>query len=64
VKCDLPQFRVDKVDDAVWNWMSLSLRTPFNATGLLAYQTEKSESHHLLERLKLMEDLLEKTILN
>jgi site-specific DNA recombinase len=61
VWCDLPQFRVDQVDEAVWGWIERFLSNPeLLQQGLLDYQTDKEkESHNYLERLSVIDDLLE-----
>ncbi|MFU8774048.1 MAG: recombinase family protein, partial [Anaerolineales bacterium] len=61
VYCDLPQFRVDQVDETVWRWIEKVLSEPeLLQQGLLDYQTDKEiESHHYLERLNVVDDLLE-----
>ena len=60
VKCDLPQFRIEQVDDAVWNWISEFLTNPqLLEQGLADFQQEQVEENaQTLERLNIIEDLL------
>jgi len=58
VTCDLPQFRVEEVDGAVWGWIESLLLNPRNlALGLREQQEERREAARpLWERLAIMDD--------
>ncbi len=58
--CDIPNFRADYVDTAVWNWVKSFLSDPTALQGgLNAYQAERErENVPIRERLKVVEDLL------
>ncbi len=60
IKCDLPQFRVEQVDSAVWNWIREFLINPnLLQQGLTEYQEHQAaENAQTLERLTIIEDLL------
>ena len=61
-ECDLPSFRVDQVDAAVWEWVRTLLSDPDEMTkGLKAYQEQwERENAPMHERLKVIDDILEK----
>jgi site-specific DNA recombinase len=61
IKCNLPQFRLDQVDAAVWNWVTELLISPHLLEQGLASQKEKQEVDfaQTLERLTIIDDLLE-----
>ena len=58
--CNLPHFRVDHVDAAVWEWARLFLTNPVTlAEGLRAQQAERERANApLQERLAVVDDLL------
>ena len=58
--CDLPIFRVDQVDPAVWDWVKSLLSVPDRfVEGLVAYQMRiDQENAPLRERLAVVDDLL------
>ena len=60
VQCDLPQFRADQVDAAVWGWLCELLADPQSLQqGIEAYGNEhRSLIEGLTERLKVVDDLL------
>ena len=59
-KCDLPYFRVDQVDSAVWEWVKSFLTNPVALVrGLKTQQAEREKScHPSRERLAIVEELL------
>jgi site-specific DNA recombinase len=59
--CDLPIFRVDQVDPAVWEWVKSLLSVPERFTeGLKAYLVKLDrENAPLRERLGVVDDLLD-----
>ena len=58
VTCNLPQFRVEEVDRAVWEWIENLLLNPRNlALGLREQQAERQRAARpLWERLAIMDD--------
>jgi site-specific DNA recombinase len=60
IKCDLPQFRIEQVDAAVWSWITEFLTSPLLLEQGLANIQEKQEVDcaQILERLTIIEDLL------
>jgi hypothetical protein len=61
VKCQLPQFRLDQVDAAVWGWICEFLTNPrVLEQGIQEFQTvQESNNEQVFERLSLIEELLE-----
>ncbi len=59
-ECDIPNFKANHVDAAVWSWVKSFLSDPVALQdGLNAYQAEREqENAPLQERLKVVEDLL------
>ncbi len=60
IKCDLPQFRIEQVDAAVWNWIIEFLTNPYLLEQGLASHQEKQEVDYAqtMERITIIEDLL------
>lgn len=58
VTCDLPQFRVEEMDGAVWEWIESLLLNPRNlALGLREQQAERQRAARpLWERLDIIDD--------
>lgn len=61
-KCDMPNFRVEQVDTAVWNWVKAFLSDPDKiATGFARYEAEqRSVNTPLVQRLDIIQGLLDK----
>lgn len=60
IKCNLPQFRVEQVDAAVWNWVTEFLTNPqLLEQGMEDYQAEQEIiNEHLFERITIIDELL------
>ena len=60
VKCSLPQFRLDGVDGAVWQWVTDFLTNPeLLEHGMADYQAEQEvKNEHVFERLSIIDELL------
>ena len=60
VKCDLPSFRVDQVDGAVWEWVKGWLSNPEALKqGLEAQQTQQEQANKPLhDRLAVIDELI------
>jgi len=61
--CDTPHFRVQDVDDAIWNWVKGLLESPENlAEGLQGMQEESMRANQsLYDRLIMIEDQITET---
>jgi len=60
VKCNLSQFRLERVDAAVWQWVTEFLTNPeLLKEGMAVYQAEQEvRNEGVIERLAIIDDLL------
>jgi hypothetical protein len=60
IKCGLPQFRVEQVDEAVWQWITDFLTNPeLLEQGMADYQAEQEiKNERFFERAKIIDELL------
>lgn len=60
IKCKLPQFRVDQVDSAIWNWVTDFLTNPqLLEKGMTDYQSEQAaRNDQIIERVAIIDELL------
>jgi site-specific DNA recombinase len=60
--CDMPYFRIDLVDNIVWEWAKMIIQSPENLRGGLdrVQQELQQENHALLDRLAMIEEQMNK----
>ena len=60
IKCGLPQFRLEQVDAAVWQWVTEFLTNPeLLEEGMADYQAENEvKNERLIERIGIIDELL------
>jgi site-specific DNA recombinase len=60
LKCSMPQFRLEPVDDAVWHWITDFLTNPQELEqGMADYQAEQEvKNERVIERVAIIDELL------
>ncbi len=60
IKCNLPQFKLERVDAAVWQWVTEFLTNPeLLEEGMAVYQAEQEiRNEGVIERLTIIDELL------